>query len=99
MDEEIERLTVSVRADTAAFAGDVRRMRAELDGPLGEGAQKAGRALETSLARALRTGSLGFDDLEAGGPVGVVGDCGFVHFDGVGEPLRGGGSWSAGTNC
>jgi len=32
MDEEIERLVVSVRADTQAFARDVAAMRAELDG-------------------------------------------------------------------
>ena len=31
MDEEIERLIVRVRGDVGAFAGDVRRMRAELD--------------------------------------------------------------------
>ncbi len=33
MDEEIERLLISVRADTALFARDVQTMRAELDGP------------------------------------------------------------------
>lgn len=64
MDEEIERLIVSVRADTGAFAGDVAKMRAELDGPLARGADRAGRALETGLARAVRTGKLGFDDLK-----------------------------------
>ncbi len=34
MDEEIERLVISVRADTAAFARDVSTMRGELEGPL-----------------------------------------------------------------
>lgn len=63
MDEEIERLIVSVRADTAGFARDVAEMRGQLDGPLGEGAERAGRALEMALARAVRTGKLGFDDL------------------------------------
>ena len=33
MDEEIERLVVSVRAHTGAFARDVAVMRGELDGP------------------------------------------------------------------
>ncbi len=64
MDEEIERLVIGVRADTAAFARDVAAMRAELDGPLAGGADRAGRALETALARALRTGRLGFEDLK-----------------------------------
>lgn len=63
MDEEIERLVVSVRADTAAFARDVADMRAGLDGPLASGADRAGRAIEGALLRAVRTGKLGFDDL------------------------------------
>jgi hypothetical protein len=64
MDEEIERLVVSVRADTAAFARDVAAMKAELDGPLAGGAEAAGRALENALVRAVRTGSFGFEDLK-----------------------------------
>ncbi len=39
-------------------------MKAQLDGPLGQGAERAGRAIETGLARAIRTGKLGFDDLK-----------------------------------
>jgi phage-related minor tail protein len=64
MDEEIERLIVSVRADTQGFARDVQAMRAELDGPFGAGLERAGRTLEASLARAIRTGKLGFEDLK-----------------------------------
>lgn len=64
MDEEIESLIVSVRADRAAFARDVAAMRAELEGPLAAGAERAGRALDTALARAVRTGKLGFEDLK-----------------------------------
>lgn len=64
MDEEIERLLVSVRADTGAFARDVAAMRAELDGPFAAGAERAGAALEASLVRALRTGRLGFEELK-----------------------------------
>ncbi|MDB5685362.1 MAG: hypothetical protein JWM75_3060 [Sphingomonas bacterium] len=63
MDEEIERLIVSVRADTGAFAADVAAMRGELEGPLGAGAQRAGSAIDAALTRAIRTGKLGFDDL------------------------------------
>ena len=64
MDEEIERLVVSVRADTGAFARDVAEMRASLEGPLAAGVDRAGRAIETALLRAVRTGSLGFEDLK-----------------------------------
>ena len=64
MDEEIERLVVSVRADTQGFADDVGTMRRTLEGPFGEGVDKAGRLLESTLVRAIRTGKLGFEDLK-----------------------------------
>jgi hypothetical protein len=64
MDEEIERLVVSVRADTAGFARDVAEMRGVLDGPFAAGAERAGRAIEGALLRAVRTGSFGFEDLK-----------------------------------
>ncbi len=64
MDEEIERLLVSVRADTGAFARDVAEMRGQLEGPLADGLDRAGRMLEASLMRAIRTGKFGFEDLK-----------------------------------
>jgi phage-related minor tail protein len=63
MDEEIERLVVSVRADTQGFARDVSALRAELDGPFAAGIERAGRALESSLVRAIQTGKFSFEDL------------------------------------
>lgn len=63
MDDEIERLLVSVRADTGAFARDVAEMRGSLEGPFAAGADRAGRAIESTLLRAVRTGKLGFEDL------------------------------------
>lgn len=63
MDEEIERLVVSVRADTQGFARDLTAMRAEIDGPFASGVEKAGRLLENSLMRAIQTGKFGFEDL------------------------------------
>jgi phage-related minor tail protein len=63
MDEEIERLVVSVRADTTGFARDVAAMKAQLDGPLQTGAARAGRGIEDALAAAVRRGKLGFEDL------------------------------------
>lgn len=64
MDEEIERLVVSVRADTGAFARDVAEMKGQLEGPLADGLERAGRMLESALLRAVRTGRFGFEDLK-----------------------------------
>lgn len=63
MDEEIETLVVSVRADTQAFARDVAAMREGLEGPLAAGAERAGRRIEAGLLRAVKTGKFGFEDL------------------------------------
>lgn len=63
MDEEIERLVVSVRADTAGFAKDIADMKGQLDGPFASGLDRAGSALENTLSRAIRRGSLDFEDL------------------------------------
>lgn len=65
MDEEIDRLVIAVRADTQAFARDIGTMRRDLEGPLGDGAERAGRAIEATLARAIRTGKLGFEELKS----------------------------------
>lgn len=62
--EEVDELVVRVRADTASFRRDVEEMRAQLDGPLSAGVEKAGRLIERTLARAIRTGKLSFDDLK-----------------------------------
>ncbi|MDF7777798.1 tail tape measure protein [Sphingomonas sp. AOB5] len=64
MDEEIERLIVSVRADTQGFARDVAEMRGMMDGPMAAGADRAGQAIENALMRAVRTGKFGFEDLK-----------------------------------
>lgn len=64
MDDEIERMVISVRADTAAFARDVTAMRGELEGPLVQGVGRAGRMIDTALSRAIASGKVGFDDLK-----------------------------------
>jgi phage-related minor tail protein len=63
MDEEIERLVVGVRADTAGFARDVDAMRTSLEGSLASGVDRAARTIEGALSKAVQTGSLGFEDL------------------------------------
>lgn len=64
MDEDIEAMVLSVRADTSGFARDVAVMRGELEGPLATGAARAGRAIESALTRAITSGKFGFDDLK-----------------------------------
>ncbi|PXW78141.1 hypothetical protein C7451_103249 [Blastomonas natatoria] len=64
MDEEIEQLLVSVRADTQGFGRDVAVMRGQIDNVLIEGLGRAGQVLERGLMTALRRGSLGFEDLK-----------------------------------
>ncbi len=63
MDDQIDRLMIGVRADTAGFARDVAQLRDSLEGSLGQGADRAGRSIETSLMRAVQSGRLGFDSL------------------------------------
>jgi hypothetical protein len=60
MDEFVE-----VRPDVSGFARDVAEMRAALENGLGTGADRAGRLIESGLARAIRSGKFGFDDLRA----------------------------------
>ncbi|PZQ61846.1 MAG: tail tape measure protein [Sphingomonas taxi] len=91
MDEEIERLVIGVRADTAGFARDVDAMRAMLEGPFASGADRAGRAVETALARAVRTGKLGFDDLKSVA-LATMGEIAAAAVrGGIGSVLGGGG--------
>ncbi|MBA3730323.1 MAG: tail tape measure protein [Sphingomonas sp.] len=64
MDEELDAMVISVRADTRGFARDVASMRGELEGPLATGAARAGRLIEGALSRAITSGKFGFDDLK-----------------------------------
>lgn len=66
MDEEVERLVIGVRADASGLQRDVAAMRAGLEGPLAAGSERAGRAIETNLLRAVRSGQLGFEELRRG---------------------------------
>jgi hypothetical protein len=91
MDEEIDRLVIRVRADTAGFARDVVAMRDGLSGPMEAGAQRAGRAVESALARAVRTGKLGFEDLGRVA-LSVLGEIAAASVrDGIGAAGGGGG--------
>jgi len=61
--DQLDSLVIGIRADTSGFTRDVANIRGQLDGTLVTGADRAGRAIENALAKAARTGSLGFDDL------------------------------------
>ena len=64
MDDDVDELLVSVRADTRGFAADMAQMRSQFDTSLLDGFEKAGNVLERGLLSAIRRGSLGFDDLK-----------------------------------
>ena len=92
MDEELDRLVIRVRADTGAFARDVQAMRGALDGPLEAGAERAGRAGEGALLRAVRTGQLGCEDLKRVA-LSVLAEIAAASVrDGLGAVLGGGGA-------
>lgn len=64
MEDEVEELVLQVRADLAPFRRDMDEMKRTVDGSLSGGLVRAGDSLERSLRRALRNGTLGFDDLK-----------------------------------
>jgi phage-related minor tail protein len=96
MDEEIERLMVSVRADTGAFARDVAEMKGQLEGPLAEGLERAGRVLENALLRAVRTGKFGFEDLKRTALAAMAEIAGAAIRGGLNAATGGGGGGSGG---
>ncbi|MFC3581938.1 tail tape measure protein [Sphingomonas hylomeconis] len=95
MDEEIERLVISVRADTQGFARDVGEMRASLDGPLQAGADRAGQAIERGLLSAVRSGKIGFEELR-GVALSVLGEIAAAAVQGGLQSLFGGGGGGSG---
>lgn len=97
MDEEIERLLVSVRADTAGFARDVAEMRGQLDGPFAAGMERAGRMLEGALLRAVRTGKFGFEDLKRVALSAMAEIAAAAVRSGIGAMSSGGGGGLAGA--
>lgn len=90
MDEEVEQMVISVRADTAAFARDVATMRSELEGPLVSGAGRAGRLINSALTRAITSGKLGFGELKKVA-LAAMGDIASASLRALFAPSRGGG--------
>lgn len=59
----LDTLVIAVKADTSGFLSGVGDMRRELDGPLAQGAERAGGSIERALTRAAVSGKFGFEDL------------------------------------
>ena len=63
MNDDIDELAVSVRADADGFRREVETLRSTLREGLSEEARSAGRGIETALRQAARSGKLEFEDL------------------------------------
>lgn len=64
MNDRFDELVIDVRANTDKFTADLESVSGVVDTTLVDGFNRAGNSLERSLVSALRTGSLGFDDLK-----------------------------------
>lgn len=60
---DLDTLVIRVRADTSGFMAGTGDIRRELDGPLAQGAERAGGSIERALSRAAVSGKFGFEDL------------------------------------
>jgi hypothetical protein len=63
MEDDIDGLALSVRADAESFRREVDAMRSALREGLSGEAQSAGRGIEAALRQAARSGKLEFEDL------------------------------------
>lgn len=90
-DDGVEGLLVEVRASTQGFAQDIEAMRSTFDGTLVDGFARAGDVLERGLTRAIRRGSLGFDELKRIG-LAAINDIAMQAVQGLfaGQPGSGG---------
>jgi hypothetical protein len=62
--DELDALVLRVRADTSGLARDVEQMRTMLEGPLAQGAQAAGHAMDRAMRGLLENGKLGLEDMK-----------------------------------
>ena len=72
---DLETLVIRVRADTSGFMNGINEIKREVDGPLGDGLDRAGGRIERALTRAAATGKFGFEDLRRVA-LSVLGDIG-----------------------
>lgn len=62
--DSVDELLVEVRASTGGFQQDIQAMRSGFDATLVDAFARAGSVLERGLLSAIRSGSLGFEDLK-----------------------------------
>jgi len=100
MNDDLDELIVSVRADTRSFAQDIGKMKTEFEGTLLSSFDKAGSVLEKGLLSALRKGSIGFEDLKRMALSTIDSIAGQALQSGLGDLLGGlglGGSGKTGS--
>lgn len=96
MDDRMEELLIDVRASTSGFAADIAEMRNTFDSTLVDGFSQAGSVLERGLLSAIRSGSLGFDDLKRTALSALDQIAAQALQTGLGSLLGGGGAASGG---
>jgi hypothetical protein len=65
MADDVDDLMVGMRLDTTALRREVAAACDTIEYPIIDAAEAAARGLESALLRAVRSGKLGFDDLQA----------------------------------
>lgn len=64
MDDDLDMMFAGFRTEAGAMRQEIAGLKAELGGPLVDEAERAGRAIERSLVRAIGQGKFGFEDLK-----------------------------------
>lgn len=62
--DDLDDIWTGFRSQTGAIRQEIGALRAEMGGPLVVEADRAGRAIERALVRAISQGKLGFEDLK-----------------------------------
>lgn len=62
--DDLDDILTGFRSQTGAIRQEMSALRAEMGGPLVVEADRAGRAIERALVRAISQGKLGFEDLK-----------------------------------
>ncbi len=92
MDDELNAGVIRVRLDREGFAREAAGLKSTLTDTLSDGAERAGRGIETSLIRAVRTGKIGFDDLKRTAVAALDQIAASAIKSGIAALLGGGGS-------
>lgn len=64
MDEDFQDMFAGFRSESGGMRREIAALRAEMGGALVDDAERAGRAIEKALERAIVRGKFGFEDLK-----------------------------------